>query len=353
MEHQLGIIGYGGMAQWHAFNINKSLGGTVRIAGVSDIRAERRDAARADGLRVYESNEALLADPAVEIVLIATPNDGHLPLARQAFAAGKHVICEKPAALSTAQFDEMIAASERAGKLLTVHQNRRWDSDFLKVKEVVEKQPLGRVYMLESRVQGSRQVLNGWRGAAVNGGGMVYDWGVHLIDQVLQMIPESVAEVYAQLFSVHCAEVDDNFKALLRFESGVSALIEVSMNCFITHPRWHVCGENGTLVIEDWDCRGRMVRLSDKEELKWDEVIVYTAAGPTRSMAPRPVETMEELPLPAVTGDSFRSFYGNVARALEGQEELAVKPAETRRVMRVIDAIFESGRTGACVKGPI
>ena len=336
------------MGEWHSVYLKDWLKDMIAVAGVVDIRKERTDRAIENGLKVYPSFESVLDDPEVEIVLLALPNDLHKPYAIKAMRGGKNVIIEKPATLNAADFEDLMQVQKETGKVLTVHQNRRWDRDFLMVKEIYNNKQIGNVYMLESRVQGSRQVLNGWRGAKINGGGMVYDWGVHLIDQYLNMIDSPVTEVYAQLFGIYTDEVDDNFKAMLRFENGVSALVEVSMNCFILHPRWHVCGEVGTMVIDDWSCNGRIMRLSDKEELKWDEKIVYTAAGPTRSMAPRPIETMEELPLPQVN-DQLR-FYIELCEHLDGKCELPVKPESVLRVLKVMDAIFESDKNGQSVK---
>ncbi len=346
--YNLAIIGYGGMGEWHSIYLKAYYTHLITISGVVDIRKERTDKAQENGLSVYSTFDDALADPAVDMVLLALPNDLHKPYAIRAMRAGKHVICEKPATLNAAEFEELMEVSKETGKVLTVHQNRRWDKDFLMVKNVYENKQIGNVYMLESRVQGSRQVLNGWRGAKINGGGMVYDWGVHLIDQYLHMIDSPVTEVYAQLFGIYTDEVDDNFKAMLRFENGVSALVEVSMNCFILHPRWHVSGEVGTMVIDDWYCNGKMMRLSDKGELQWDEKIVYTAAGPTRSMAPRPIETMDELPLPEV--DASLNFYKELCEHLDGKGELPVKPESVLRVLKVMDAIFECGETGKSVK---
>lgn len=343
------VVGYGGMGGWHVHYVRNCLQDVLTLSGIVDIRPERMEEARKNGIHVYETFETMLQDPSVDIVLLAIPNDLHRPYAERVMRAGKHVICEKPATLNAREFRELMDISKETGKMLTVHQNRRWDRDFLMVKDIYDKKPIGSIYMLESRVQGSRQVLNGWRGARVNGGGMVYDWGVHLIDQYLYMIDSPVTEVYAQLFGIYTQEVDDNFKAMLRFANGVSALIEVSMNCFILHPRWHVSGEVGTCVINDWDCNGKMVRLSDKEELKWDEKIVYTAAGPTRSMAPRPVETMEELPLPQIQSSNL-DFYRETCAYLDGKGELPVKPESVLRVLEVMDAIFECGQTGQSIK---
>ena len=347
--HNICVVGYGGMGGWHVFYITHDLTDILHLSGIVDIRPEREEEARKNGIHVYDSFEQMLEDPSVDIVLLAIPNNLHRPYAERAMRAGKNVICEKPATLSAQEFRELMAISKETGKTLTVHQNRRWDRDYRMVKEVYDQKPIGDIYMLESHVQGSRQVLNGWRGAKENGGGMVYDWGVHLIDQYLDMIDSPVTQVYAQLFSLYTDEVDDNFKAMLRFENGVSALVEVSMNCFILHPRWHVSGKVGTMVINDWDCNGKMVRLADDGEMEWDEKIVYTSAGPTRSMAPRPVETTRELPLPEVQCDHL-DFYRGLCAHLDGKAELPVKPESVLRVLEVMDAVFESGKTGECIK---
>lgn len=340
---KLAVIGYGGMGGWHCASIKAQIP-ELTVKGVFDIRTERVEAAKQDGYYVYDSVDAILADPEIDMVTIATPNDSHKPIAIAAMRAGKHVITEKPATMCAADYEEMMAVAKECGVLLTTHQNRRWDTDFNMVKRIYEERPIGDVYMLESRVQGSRQVLHGWRGAKINGGGMVYDWGVHLLDQLMWMIKSPVISVNADLFYIFTDEVDDNFKATLRFENGISALVEVSMNCFILHPRWHVSANEGTAVINDWECNGKMVVLNEDSEMAWEEKIVYTAAGPTRSMAPRPVETTKEIPLPKVDMH-WSDYYRNVIAAIDGKEELIVKPEQILRVLKVLDAIFESGRT--------
>ena len=134
-----------------------------------------------------------------------------------------------------------------------------------------------------------------------------------------------------------------------RSSSGVSVLLEVSMNCFVLHPRWHVSGSNGTAVINDWDCNGKMVVLADEQNVPWEEKIVYTSAGPTRSMAPRPSETVNELKLPDVN-PNWSDFYNNVIDTIEGKAQLIVKPSETLRVLSVMDCIFQSAKEGKSIE---
>ena len=342
------IIGCGGMGEWHVHQITDRIP-EIHLKGVYDIRPERMEQLKQAGIPTMDSLEAILKDPEIELVTIATPNNFHAPLAIACMEAGKNVVCEKPVTMNAKELEEVIAVSKRCGKVFTVHQNRRWDADFVTVKEVMNSNVLGKPYMFESRVLGSRRVLCGWRGYAENGGGMLLDWGVHLIDQLLWLIDSPVTEVYCQLFALMPGvEVDDNMKLILRFENGMSALVEVSTNCFILQPRWHVSCENGTAVIDDWAVHGKMVRLSNEDEMAWEESIVYTEAGPTRTMAPRPPETTETMDLPAIKTD-LREYYRNVVAAIRQGDELIVKPEEALRVMKVVDACFESQRIGGSV----
>jgi predicted dehydrogenase len=180
----------------------------------------------------------------------------------------------------------------------------------------------------------------------------VLDWGIHMLDQLLDLIPEKVVSVYAHLHYINNKEVDDNFTAALRFAGGTSAAVTISMNCFILQPRWHMCCEDGTAVIENWELDGRIVKLADTDEMDWTEDIVYTAAGPTRSMIPRPKETTLELPLPAVKGE-WTEYYRNICDVLNGKAEPIVTMPQLLRVMNVVDAIFESSATGKAITANI
>ena len=228
-----------------------------------------------------------MADKSVGAVLLAVPNDLHAPYAYAAAEAGKHILCEKPVAMSSAEAEKMYAAAEKAGVLFEVHQNRRWDDDFLTVRKLAESGVIGSVYKIESRVTGGNGIPGGWRKKRAQGGGMLLDWGVHLIDQLMYLVDSPVVEVYAHLLSVKFPGVDDNFKLMMRFRNGLSALVEVDTYTFINLPRWHVSGDAGTMQIDDFSCTGRIVRART-EEMHWEQGIVYTVAGPTRTMAPRP-----------------------------------------------------------------
>ena len=287
MGHTWALIGFGGMGGWHFQNIRDRLP-ELRTKGAYDIRPEALEKAGEKGLTAYRSAEELLADPEVDLVTIAVPNNFHKDYAIRCLEAGKNVICEKPVTMNAAELEEIIAAARRTGKVFSIHQNRRWDRDYRIIKQILADGSIGKPYFIESRVQGSRGAMYGWRSHKVNGSGMLFDWGVHLIDQMLDLLDSPVVSVCAHLQKVFGSEVDDNIKVFLRFENGVSATCEMSTNCFVNLPRWHMSCTGGTVVVEDWSCKGRMVKLNTDAEMAWDDEIVYTEAGPTRTMAPRP-----------------------------------------------------------------
>lgn len=333
-----GLIGFGGMGKWHTEILENVP--EIELAGIYDIKEEKRKLAEEAGFHTYETEEAMLADESIDVILVATPNDTHRPIALRAMEAGKNVIVEKPATLSLKELTELEDMAGKTGRFLTVHQNRRWDEDLLTVREILKDQTMGEIFRIESRVHGSRGIPGDWRKEKAHGGGMVLDWGIHLFDQIFRLTGERrLKTVYATLTNVTNQEVDDGFTAVLRFEGGLEVLVEVGTNNFISLPRWYVLGENGSAVVEDWDLSGKIVKAFSEEEK--EIVPVRTAAGLTKTMAPRREDTIRVEELPRVPGD-IADFHRNVAAVLLRGEEPAVKLPEVKRVMRLMETVFES-----------
>ena len=345
MRHNLAIIGFGGMGSFHYKKLLKEQ--EIVCTGVWDIKPERREYAESLGLHAYTSLEDLLADDNIEIVLIATPNDCHHPIALQALAAGKHVICEKPVTLNTALLTEMLEAADKAGKLLTVHQNRRWDRGYRIVHQVLGEGTLGEVYRIESRVHGAHGIPGDWRRDPAQGGGMVYDWGIHLLDQAVMLFPDAkIKSVYATLNHVTNEQTDDGFFIDLLYDNGIHYTVEVGTSHFITLPRWMVLGRDGTLMLDNWGLEGKIVCAHGEDDK--DVVPVVTAAGLTKTMAPRREETIQTLDIPDIWPD-LGEYYRNITAVLEGRESPIVTPAQMLRVMRLVDTAFEAARTGEVI----
>lgn len=346
IKHTVVIVGYGGMGSYHAQLIKES--DRMVVQGAYDLLEDRRTLAAEAGYAAYSSYDEVLADPAVDIVLIATPNDVHKDIAVRAFQAGKHVVCEKPVAMSSAEFIEMQAAADAAGRVLMVHQNRRWDEDFRVIKAMYEQGTIGSLFQIESRVHGANGIPGDWRHVKEQGGGMLLDWGVHLLDQLLFMIDSKVTSVSSNLSFILGNNVDDGFDAVLQFENGIRAVVEVGTTNFITMPRWYVKGTQGTAIIEDWSLRGRIVAPNHESE-KIEPTPIRAGVGLTKTMAP-PSEgstTMEDLPAAA---ELPSSFYDNLAEVIEGTSEPIVKNAEVLRVLRLIEAIFAAAERNETVK---
>lgn len=344
MKKNLVVVGYGGMGSWHAEQALAS--DVVQLLGVYDIKPERLEAAESKGIYAYPSLEAVLNDNRVDLITVATPNDVHKELCIKGLRAGKHVICEKPVMLSVEELEEVIAVSKEENRLFTVHQNRRWDADHLAVKQLHDTAELGKVLRIESRIHGSRGIPGDWRGMKVHGGGMLYDWGVHLIDQILQIYKAPLKTVYCTFDHITNEEVDDGCRVEMTFEGGQTALVEVGTHNFISMPRFYVRAENGTAVIRDWRENCQVVRCKLFNEI--GVVPVKTAAGLTKTMAPRNEVTVEEYELERPVSD-VHDFYRNYCRAINGEETQLVTHPQMLRVLKVIEKAFESVACGQVV----
>ncbi|MBQ4155773.1 MAG: Gfo/Idh/MocA family oxidoreductase [Clostridia bacterium] len=356
--YNVGIVGFGGMAGYHFWSLNTFKDeDNIKVRGVYDLDKSRVTAAIKRGkdefqmdIIGYNSREELLSDPEIDIVLVATTNEVHKEIVIDAMRHGKHVICEKPVTMSSEELLECMAVAKETGKVFTIDQNRRTNKDFTLMCDVVKSGKIGKLYHIESRVEGSRGMPKGWRTLKHLGGGMMLDWGVHLIDQLMYFNTSKVTNVYCKMFSIDYPEVDDNFHLSLTFEDGLSAFIEVATNNYITKPRWYALGTDGTAQINSWECDGEIVRVIDKDN-SWDEQIFMTAAGPTKTMAPRRPESVERIPLEMPKGEVYelRVVYNQFKDAIEGKAELTIKPEQALRVMRVMEAAFESAKSGMAI----
>lgn len=345
MKKKIAVIGYGGQGSWHCNQILKS--DVAELSGIWDVREVRRIAAEENGIRVYCSVEELLSDTEVEIVVVATPNDSHKELVVKALDAGKNVICEKPVEMSVKAFDEMCEAAKRNGKRFTVHQNRRWDVDYLAIKQIVEEGKIGEVIRIESRIHGSRGIPSDWRCTKAQGGGMILDWGVHLIDQLMQIFSqEKLVKVYCDTTNITGTEVDDGFKLQLYFESGKTGYVEVGTYNFLAMPRFYMQCKEGSAIITDWT---KMAHVAKMKAWNEKEVLpVQTAAGITKTMAPRDEVTLDEYDVERPVSD-VHDFYRNFCAAVDGKEEQLIKLPQVRRVLQVMELAFASAESGQAI----
>lgn len=332
------IIGYGSVGRFHHSThvLNSDF---MDLIGIYDIDIEKQDKIKSKNIKAYNSFDELLNDDKVDIVIVAIPNDLHKPVSIECMKSGKHVICEKPVALNMDELEEMIECSKENNVLFTVHQNRRFDPDFLAVKKVIDEGILDSVFDIESRYHGSRGIANDWRSQKKHGGGMLYDWGIHLIDQILQLKKEDIIEISCNMEHITTNKVDDGFSLNIIFADNTKAIVEVQTCNFIQLPRFYVRAVNGTMVIDDFKSDAKIIRCN-----VWDEKNVKpikTPTGVTRTMSPRDENTTSEYILELPSSD-VDEFYKNFCNAIDGNEELIVNHKEMKRALKVLELARKS-----------
>ena len=335
------VVGYGGMGGWHVEHLLKS--DVCELAGIYDIKEERATLAESRGIRAYKSYEELLNDETVELITVAIPNDSHEQVVIDALNAKKNVICEKPVTLSLESLERMIAAAEKNGVRFSTHQNRRWDIDYLAMKAIYDSGEIGKVLNIESRVHGSRGIPSDWRGEKEHGGGMLYDWGIHLIDQILMIFGWDVKRVYCVCDHITNKEVDDGFHLELTFASGQRATVELGTYNFIAMPRFYMRAEKGTALITDWRENAQVVKCKHWHEN--DVLPVKTAAGLTKTMAPRDEVTTDTYRAERPASD-VHDYYRHFVNAIRTGCEQDVTYDQMRTDLKIILAAFESDEKG-------
>lgn len=346
---RIGIIGHGFMGHEHEKMLTELDG--YQVTAVADRDPKLLEDVK-EGIKRYTSASDLIRDPEVQVVLIAANNNQHHDLVIEAAHAGKDIICEKPVAMSLEELDDMVRVTDACGVKFTVHHQRRFDRDFRTMKEVLDQGTLGDVYTIKSSLYGFNGNMHDWHVYINEGGGMLYDWGVHLLDQILWMMPNArLTSVYADIRNVINDEVDDYFKILMRFDNQVMAEVELGTyyladkmqdKWFERH--WFMGGNKGSAYVDGFAPVGKIVRTAGLLENVGGKRTM-TAAGPTRSFGPPPEGKILTEELPKVE-TSHRMYFENYRKAYFEEEEFLVRIPETRRVLALMNAVRESGRTG-------
>ena len=333
----IGLIGYGAIARDHAASIAEVAG--LQLAGVCDISPERRDlASREWSIPVHAAAADMFDDPDIGIVVVGTPPVAHAESVLAALAAGKHVVCEKPFALRVDEVDRMTDEASARDRVLTVYQSRRWDPDFIALRDVVRSGGIGEPFYMESFIGGYSHPCGFWHSHEPVSGGTIYDWGSHYFDWILQLFPDAVKTVSAHAHKRvwHDVSNSDQVRVDLTFANGAEASFLQSDIASAVKPKWYVLGTRGA-VVGEWG----------------DEPV--PADFPARVKVLRPAESggshEELIALPARDANGF---YRNLADHMAWDEALAVTPAEARRTVAVMEAAVRSiARGGAQLEADI
>jgi scyllo-inositol 2-dehydrogenase (NADP+) len=292
----------------------------------------------------YASLEEVLVDPAVDLVVLATPHDTHAEMTVRTMAAGKACVVEKVMALSAAEADRMIGARDRSGRMLSVFHNRRWDWDFLTVRSVIDSGRVGVPRLIESSVC-RYAPSRAWRGRAAEAGTILHDWGAHLVDQALSLGLGPCRRVSAWIAPAPWPGVDTggHGRIFLEFD-GAGFLAETGRLCTLDRPRWWVVGSEGGLVKYGLDPQELALRAGDLDG-------ATEPPGDAARLRSVREGAVSEKVVPTVRG-SWDAYYDNIADHLLDGAPLAVTAEQAREVVRVLDAATESARDGRTIAGP-
>lgn len=340
---RVALIGYGSAAKiFHAPLIS----GVPGLA-LACIVSSRADAVQQDWpqVRVVTTAHEVFTDTMIDLVVIATPNDTHYALAVAALSAGKHVVVDKPCTVTLEQTEHLLSVAKQQGRVLTVFQNRRFDSDFLALQQIIQSGVLGRLVQVDSHFDRYRPVVpSRWREVNLPGSGLWFDLGPHLIDQVLTLfgLPDDICLDLACLRDA--AQVDDWFHAVLRYtthRAGLRVVLHASALVAELGPRWVVHGTQGSFTKFGLDAQEDALKMGQRphmealqswgedpqtgEVLSFEAITGVSAPVSVRSVAPKPP-------------GNYLAYYAQLRDHLWGlTPEPLVTPAQVRSVMQVLD----------------
>jgi predicted dehydrogenase len=339
---RVGLIGYGFSGKtFHAPLIRAVPGLSLDAVASSDPKKVHADL---PGVTVYEDAHALVRADDIDVVVIATPNTSHAPLALAALAAKKHVVIDKPFTLDLVEARALIAQSERMGLLLSVFHNRRWDSDFLTVRHAITQGMVGAVIHYESHIDRYRpEVHDRWREDGGPGSGVWFDLGPHLVDQALQLfgLPD---RIQANLAHQRAGSRTDDWAHVVLDYGSHRAILHTSMVAAGGTRRFIVHGDAGSMVKQDVDLQEKQLLSGMRPgDAGWgedpDALIVYDRNGVPRT-------------IPATRGDQSL-YYAGLVEALNDSASGWVTPIQSLAVMAVVEAAVDSFRSRRSVELPL
>ncbi|VUC24569.1 unnamed protein product [Clonostachys rosea] len=347
----VGIVGYGSSAKIFHIPFLTQLP-QFKLYGIVQRLPKPGNSAPADypDIKHYTNYKDLIADPAVDLVVVGTPPDNHFELTKASLEAGKHVLTEKPFVPTSAAADELISIAKAQNRLLCVYQNRRWDSDFLTIKNLVAKGTLGRILQYDSHfARYNPEAPSNWSAGLQieKGGSMVFDLGSHLIDQayVLFGMPQTVhGRLLSQRNGGFDFQTPDSIAVELTYPDGLLVNIRTSvLSAEVVQPRFWVRGTKGS--FQKWTL--------DPQEDQLIAGMKATDPGFGRDDSKNLRLTLvgednvpREAPAPGNEPVTYKAFYMELAKALASGEDkdVPVRATQARDVLRLIEAVIESAK---------
>src|SRR6202163_323850 len=334
----VGLIGFGlaGRA-FHAQVIRATPG--LRLAAILQ-RHGNEAAEKYPDARVVRSVEEFLDIRDIRLVVIATPNETHAPIARQCLEAGRDVVVDKPFTTTLKEAAGLVELARRRGRLITVYQNRRYDGDFQAIRQIVSDGTLGRIVRFETNYDRFRPELKpgAWRECVGPGAGILFDLAPHLIDHALVLfgLPEALtADVRGERA---VAVVDDAFDVMLHYPAGMRAVLRSTMLAAAPRPRFVLHGTRGSFFKQSFDPQEINLRYGHLPENGPCGIEPEEDWGVLTTMEN---DVVTKRSVPSSTCD-YRDYYANVRDAILGRATLVVTPEYALDVMRVLEMAQES-----------
>ncbi|WP_295938866.1 oxidoreductase [uncultured Xanthomonas sp.] len=341
-DFNLALLGFGYVGRtFHAPLIAQTPG--LHLHTVVSRQAEAVNAAWPQARVVADAAQAF-ADPRIDAVVIATPNQTHAPLALAALAQGKHVLVDKPFTLDVAEAQQVLAQAQRADRIVSVFQNRRWDGDFLGVRALLEAGTLGEIAEFHSHFDRHRpQVGDRWREHALPGSGLWFDLGPHLLDQALQLFGPPQALQADLALQRPGAQTVDYVHAVLRYPR-LRVVLHAGSLVAANGLRFALHGSGGSYVKHGLDTQEAQLRAGVAPGAPgWGE---DPLPGQLRLVGADGTHAVQTLPAPR--GD-YRDCYAAFREAIAGRAPAPVDAAQALAVMRLLEAGVRSAASGCSV----
>jgi predicted dehydrogenase len=328
---KVGVIGLG-RAGWN-IHVERMRGDErFQITAVSDLQQARLQEAHDEfGCELFTDYKQLLKNADCELVVVASQSVDHGPQSVAALKSGRHVIVEKPMAMSTGEADKMIRAANAADKKLFVHQNYRYNPDVRHIQEVIKSGILGRVFEIRIRALSFAR-RNDWQTLQKYGGGNLNNTCPHYIDAALLLLDSPVKRHFTDLqLTTDVGDADDHAKILLKGENGRVIDLEVSTSCAFKEPKWTLLGTAGTLRSD-----GATSELKYFDPKKAARLKVNEAPPEGRKYGSGDVLPWQEETRPSVA-EVTTDFYDNVFAVLRNRKKMDITPEQVREVIRIIE----------------
>ena len=342
----IGILGYApSVGKTHGLGAENTSGLELRAA--CDISPGRLDRAQQNfpHIKTYAATDAFAADADIDLVIIATPPNTHAKLAVQMMAAGKHVVCEKPLALSRRETDAMVEMADKQSVHLSCHQNRRWDVDYLAIRQALRKGLIGELFYMETFVGGFHHPCGYWHSHDTVSGGLTYDWGAHYLDWVVSLIPEPIHTVISTRHKRvwHDVTNADQERIQLRFAGGQEAEFMHSDIAALRKPKWYMLGTKGAISGQWQD----VVEYQPDPDVYFEQHdIPATEMPPDLTLYRRHASDQIVTRKLAVPARSHFGFHRNIADHLLSGEPITAPLADSVRVVAILEAAARSAVRG-------